>query len=58
MLKQLRPILFGCVALALVVLGYSKPFEAAAESTAATVLHKAEKLSARLGAARAGPTGG
>jgi DNA-binding IclR family transcriptional regulator len=48
----------GAMALALVVLGYSKPFEAVGDSIAATVSHKAEKLSARLGAARTGPTGG
>jgi DNA-binding IclR family transcriptional regulator len=48
----------GAMALALIVLGYSKPFEAAADSIAATVLRQADKLSARLGATRASATGG
>jgi DNA-binding IclR family transcriptional regulator len=43
----------GAMVLALIVLGYSKPFEAAGDSIATTVLQKAEQLSARLGAARA-----
>jgi DNA-binding IclR family transcriptional regulator len=40
----------GAMALALVVLGYSKPFEASADSLATALLRQAGKLSARLGA--------
>jgi DNA-binding IclR family transcriptional regulator len=47
----------GALALALVVLGYSKPFDAAGDSIAAALLRQADKLSARLGAARTGATG-
>ena len=40
----------GALALALVVLGYSKPFEAQAESISAALREKAQKLSQRNGA--------
>jgi DNA-binding IclR family transcriptional regulator len=39
----------GAMVLALVVLGYTKPFEAAVDSISAAVLRKAASLSARLG---------
>jgi DNA-binding IclR family transcriptional regulator len=46
----------GALALALVVLGYSKPFEAEAEPISAALRDKASELSRRLGAAEnAGP---
>jgi DNA-binding IclR family transcriptional regulator len=40
----------GAMTLALVALGYSKPFDAAAETISAAVVHKAALLSQRLGA--------
>ena len=43
----------GAQALALVVLGYSKPFEARAEPISTTLRDKAEELSRRLGTSRA-----
>jgi DNA-binding IclR family transcriptional regulator len=39
----------GAMVLALIVLGYTKPFEAAVDSISAAVLRKAATLSARLG---------
>ena len=43
----------GAMALTLIVLGYSKPFDAQAESIAAVLKKQAELLSQRLGACRA-----
>jgi DNA-binding IclR family transcriptional regulator len=39
----------GAMALALVALGYSKPFDAAFDAISTAVLHKADQLSRRLG---------
>jgi DNA-binding IclR family transcriptional regulator len=48
----------GALALGLVALGYSKPFEASMEVIAAATLRKAQQLSRRLGASAASGTPG
>ena len=48
----------GALALGLVALGYSKPFEASLEVIAAATVHKAQQLSRRLGGSIASGTPG
>jgi DNA-binding IclR family transcriptional regulator len=48
----------GAMALGLVVLGYSKPFEAQSDTIAAALLRQARILGTRLGAAREGTASG